>query len=317
MSIQAFILGFLLVSTRVFAQPKENACPCSLLLRETVQKVSRIYAGFDDKVTSQTKPAYNQLVDQLQKQAVNATSERNCYEIIQQYTDWFKDGHVGVWYGLPASPYTLRKVSLSQVHERLKVKKDQLEGIWSTADQTQQYAIIKDPHQINQYLAVTLKSTDANWQPGMVKMEFYDYDRRTKLYRGMYYQTDFRGVLNGFTLNHDRLDHWFGPSWYQTRAGAQPKRAVQNLATVQFKALNKDFVYLKLGKFNQEDVTKLDGLIRTHKALIYRTPNLIVDLRGNPGGDAGSSQEMIQLIYTNALVYPAWQYRSSPELISC
>lgn len=315
MSILRIVFALILLGTQTFAQPKQNDCRCSLLFDESVRKVSTIYAGFDDKVTVQTRPHYTQLVNRLKKKAATAISERGCYEIIKQYTDWFKDGHVGIWYSKQSSASELRKVNLSIVPKNIKATQQGLEGIWTTADQ-QQYAVIKDPLRLNEFIAITIASSDTAWKPGMVKAEFYGYDLRNKFYRGMFYQANFSGMLSGFTLHQNRLDHWFGPSWYRNNStGVHGKVANGNVETVQFKMLNKDFAYLKLGRFNQQDVNKFDSLVNANRSMIYQSRNLIIDLRGNPGGNASSSEEMIQLIYTNPIIYPAWKYRSSPELI--
>jgi len=310
------IFGLILSGIQAFAQSKERACPCNTLFQESVKKVSTIYAGFDDKVTAQIRPQYNELVKQLKKQAANTTGDRRCYEIIKRYTDWFKDSHVGVWFGVQSSASASRRVNLNIVSANLRFTQDSLEGMWSTADQKQQYAIIKDPSGINKFIAVIIASADSAWKPGMVKVEFYGYDQKKKFYWGMYYQKNFSGVLNGFTLERDRLDYWFGPSWYRNNPRHDRRDvSIENLEPVQFKVLNKDFIYLKLGRFNQENVNKLDSLIKVNRSIIYQSRNLIIDLRGNPGGNAGSSEEMINLIYTNPIIYPPWQYRSSPELI--
>lgn len=135
-------------------------------------------------------------------------------------------------------------------------------------------------------------------------------------FTGMYCQRNFNGVLNGFTLHDNRLDHLFGPSWYSENATNRPTKVdAEGMKNVQFKVLNKDFIYLKLGMFNRGDVNDLDSLIRANRLLIQSSKNLIIDLRGNPGGNAGSSQETIRLIYTNPIIYPTWKYRSSKELI--
>ncbi|HEY4335445.1 MAG TPA: S41 family peptidase, partial [Puia sp.] len=91
--------------------------------------------------------------------------------------------------------------------------------------------------------------------------------------------------------------------------------AAGDLRSEQYRQIDSEFVYLKLPRFNQGDVDRLDSLIRVNHSVIYHTRNLIIDLRGNPGGNAASSPKMIQLIYTNPIVYPPWQYRSSPEYI--
>ncbi|MBD2754934.1 S41 family peptidase [Spirosoma validum] len=84
---------------------------------------------------------------------------------------------------------------------------------------------------------------------------------------------------------------------------------------VEVKPLNADYVYVKLAVFNQREVDKLDSLLRANASLIAKTPNLIFDVRGNGGGNASTSEEMVKLIYTNPIIYPAWDYRSSPERI--
>lgn len=316
MSISPLIFVLILLPAHTFAQTNQQRCDCALLLQESVQKVSAVYAGFDDKVMVKKRPEYNQLVKQLKSRAANTTGKRGCYEIIKKYTDWFKDGHVGIWFGIQSSASEIRRVNLNEVSKSLQGKQDGIAGLWSAADRKQQYAIIKDPTGINKFIAVTISSSDSAWKPGMVKAEFYGYDPKDHYYKGMYYQTNFSGVLNGFTLQHNRLDHWFGASWFRNNSINTAKKAVsENLEQVQFKVLNKEFIYLKLGRFNQEDVNKLDSLINANRKLIYQSRNLIIDLRGNPGGNASSSQEMIQLIYTNPVIYPAWQYRSSSELI--
>lgn len=166
-----------------YAQTKPQTCYCSTLFKEAVQKVSTIYAGFQDKVTHQTRGEYNRLVSRLQTKAANITGERACYEVIKLYTDWLNDGHVGVWFGLQSSPARLRKVQVKDLSGILKASNDNFEGMWSKTDQRQRYAVIKDPSQLNKFIAVTMKSSDSAWKPGMVKVEFYGYDNRDKLYR--------------------------------------------------------------------------------------------------------------------------------------
>jgi hypothetical protein len=317
MVIFRFLLLLLLVSGSVLGQSTKETCNCSSLLKEAIQKVSTIYAGFDDKVTPATRQEYNRLVKSVGIEASSIADERKCFETIEKYTNWFKDHHLGAWFGIQSSAANIPKVSLSEVTNANSLRStDGLEGIWSTQDKSEQYAIIKDKSLANKYVAITINSSDSAWVPGMVKVEFYNYDSEQKLYRGMYYQKNFSGVLNGFTVTHDKIEHWFGQPWYRNdKDGNLQDAKAESEHIVLFKALNKDFVYLKLGKFNQTQVDKLDSLLRTHKSLIQNTKNLIIDLRGNGGGNSGSSEEMIKLIYTNPIIYPAWKYRSSPELI--
>jgi hypothetical protein len=312
MKILGILFGIIIINLPVSASSQTDTCNCAQLLKETVQNVSTIYAGFDDKVTKATSAKYNGLVKSLLAKAVGVKGERQCYEIIKRYTDWFKDGHVGMWYGVKSSAKDIPRFPIDKVSDMLNKKTDDIEGRWATVDKSQEYAIIKDPSGLNKYIAVTLKSNDSLWKEGMVRTEFYGYNVKERLFRGMFYKNDFSGALDGFTLSDGGLDHWFGPSWYKE---GSPIRNIKSSENVSFKIINTDFIYLRLSKFNQEDVDKLDSFLLANKKIIKQTKNLILDLRGNPGGNASTSNDMIRLIYTNPVVYPAWQYRSSPQLI--
>ncbi|AUD03392.1 S41 family peptidase [Spirosoma pollinicola] len=179
-----------------------STCACSTVLEETIDKVSRIYAGFDDKVNAQTKPQYDRLLQLVRQQAKQTDAQAACLATLRTYTSFFKDSHVAI--------------------------------IWN--------------------------------------------------------KSGAKAVLYSEAVK-DRSD------------------------LVEFKQLNSDYIYLKLALFNQREVDKLDSLLRANKDLVAKTPNLIFDLRGNGGGTGSTSEEMINLIYTNPIIYPAWDYRSSPERI--
>lgn len=181
-----------------------TACECSKVLEEAIDKTTRIYAGFDDKVSDKTKPEYEALIKTLRNKALAASDESTCKVILRSYVSFFKDSHVFIWLESERQQYI-----------------DSLERIGT-------------------------KATNP----------------------------------------------------------------------VEFKQLNKDFLYAKLEVFNQTEVDKIDSLFVANRALLAKTPYLIFDLRGNGGGNASTSDEMAKLIYTNPIIYPSWDYRSSPEYIS-
>jgi hypothetical protein len=204
------MLGLLCQMNRVAAQSDPGqakllnaGCGCKGALEQAIDKVTRIYAGFEDKVTGATRPAYEKLVTELRNRAPKAQTEGECLKILQDYTGFFKDSHVFI--------------------------------IWQ------------------------------GWRPkGMTTTQ----------------------------ANASRTD------------------------LVQFKQLNDDFLYLKLAAFDQREVDKIDSILIANKSLLAKMPYLIFDLRGNGGGNAGTSDEMAKLIYTNPIVYPSWDYRSSEEYIA-
>src|SRR5215216_3397960 len=115
------IFGFIFLNLYAFDQATQKPCSCHALLKESVQKISTIYAGFDDKVTPQTRIQYDKLISRLKSQAEKANTERGCYEIIKQYTNWFRDEHVGIWFKIQSSAVTLRMVNLNAMPKKFKL----------------------------------------------------------------------------------------------------------------------------------------------------------------------------------------------------
>lgn len=184
-------------------KPLTTECGCQGAVEQAVDKVTRIYAGFDDKVTTGNRPAYDKLLKDVRTRAPRAKTEEECLKILQDYTAFFKDSHVFI--------------------------------IWQ------------------------------GWRK--------------------------KGV-SAMQANAGRTD------------------------LVEFKQLNKDFLYLKLAAFDEREVGKIDSILIANKALLAKTPHLIFDLRGNGGGNTSTSDEMAKLIYTKTFIYPSWDYRSSEEYIA-
>lgn len=185
-------------------KPLAPECECSKTLDEAIDKTTRIYAGFEDKVNDTSVAEYEKLLKMLRTKSKVARDENTCKALLRSYVAFFKDSHVFIWL-----------------------------------------------------------------------------------------ESERQGYI-------DSLE----------RVGAE----ITN--PVDFKVLNENFLYVKLEVFNQPEVEKVDSLFAANRELLAKTPYLIFDLRGNGGGNASTSDEMAKLIYTNPIIYPAWDFRSSPEYIS-
>lgn len=78
------------------ATQAQDTCNCLQNLDSVINKVTRNYAGYHDKVNTTTKEAYNKLVKSLQKEAVHNGTDSNCFRILKRYTGFFRDGHLGI-----------------------------------------------------------------------------------------------------------------------------------------------------------------------------------------------------------------------------
>lgn len=97
------------------SKPLNAECGCQTTLEQTIDKVTRIYAGFDDKVTTATRPAYDKLVKDVRHRAPKAKTEGQCLKILQDYTDFFKDSHVFIiWQGWRKKGMSAMEANASQ-----------------------------------------------------------------------------------------------------------------------------------------------------------------------------------------------------------
>ncbi len=100
-TIHLILFCLLVAHTTIPAQSPRSStrpagCGCPAALDEAIDKTTRIYAGFTDKVTQATQKSYNQLVTQLKQQARNAQTPDACHAVLKRYTSFFKDSHVFV-----------------------------------------------------------------------------------------------------------------------------------------------------------------------------------------------------------------------------
>ena len=57
------------------SKPLNVECGCPQAMEQTIDKVTRIYAGFDDKVTVSTRPAYDKVLKDVRARAPKAKTE--------------------------------------------------------------------------------------------------------------------------------------------------------------------------------------------------------------------------------------------------
>lgn len=88
----ALILIFTLLTTRLVAQD----CNCAVNFNYTVEKVSKNYAGFNDKVNSATRKEFDGFTKQLAKKAKETNNIDTCYVLLRKWTNYFKDQHLRV-----------------------------------------------------------------------------------------------------------------------------------------------------------------------------------------------------------------------------
>jgi hypothetical protein len=322
---QAFASLLLLVPSVLQAQQSAApACECERTLAFVADYVERNYAGFPDKVTPATRPAYRRLRAELSGQAREARTDAACHPVLARYVEFFRDRHLSVSFENSSSggaggaaairarfaDWPSRPLPEAEVRAYLDRHRDDLappEGIWEAVGADYRLAVLRSPEGEGRYDAVVLRADSVWWTPGQVKAKL----RRTAPgeYATEFYMRDHTPrataarARSGLLLFAD-LGPW-ARVYPGNTAGYDPERyrASRN-AEFGVRELDPQTALIQLPSFNGRHATKVDSLIRAHRELLTRTPNLIIDVRGNGGGADLTFQPLRPLLYTAPMVTP-------------
>ena len=277
--------------TTTFTQNVADICNCEANFNQTISKVVENYAGYPAKIEKEGKQKYDQLVDSLSQMADGVTDPRQCFHIISAYVTFFEDAHLGFSYQSDhAVDKNLIDISADLVKERIKdISVNFIEGIWEKADSSLAIAIVRDTSTLDNYQGIVLQSSNKDIPKGLV---YFRLTPSTFGYTVKYYNSFSSSKLTGKQrknlLQVGDSDLWLRKFPHQvTEKELQEVRDWKKYDRgLRFEQLNEDFAYLKIPTFRGTD-TQIEKLIAAHDSLIRNTPNLIIDLRGNGGGQNG------------------------------
>jgi len=301
------------LTTNVFAQSREVKKDFKYL----VNKIEKDYPGFNEKVNATTKDRYDFLVDSLK----NALNDKNSYQIYSTYANFFKDHHLRVCkirkrikreltdnssYGealtmdeKAAKEYIKNSSNLSSI-----------EGIWETF-RGEKIFIKKEK---NSFVGIKFKD-QGSWKKGEVRYEFIPKADST-------YELVYHTKVKGRTPSRDiaSLQHngkvleIHGTKFFTKPTGKDGQYSMTDKVfahTYRMKypnglnifnicrVLSDSTFYIRVGGFSRYDKKFIEESLENNKELIRHTPNMIIDIRGNGGGQDSAYQPLADLIYTD------------------
>lgn len=277
-----------------------QTCNCNLEFTYIKDKIEKNYAGFNDKVNSKTKLAYDRYTNLAFEQSKLVTKSAYCIYLISDWLKFFRDGHIqigrnriskeeeGVW--LQKRIQKIDHINLSKEHlAALKTGKG-ITGIYWDADSASTIAIIENKNIFRHYTGIVISSKQREWLPGQVVMELKSGKDTLK---GILYDRYAIPTSISLKIKRNALGSW-------TREGVkQPAKEKVTEGTVASRILSENTLYIKLSTFNQSNARNIDSLFKANKANLAKMPNLILDLRDNGGGSDFSYRSVIPYVYTN------------------
>lgn len=287
-------LAFNVLSFSLYAQ--QSGCNCKAVLEKLIKKVETEYPGF--AVKTKDGSSYGELKQKLTGEARNAVHSA-CGNVLKKYTDFFRDPHL--WVGSNGSPFASessgRAASVTfDVHDfqnRAKDTRDTLEGIWSTEG----YKIGVKKETGNEYTGFIIEAKSTLWKAGEIKFKLFSdgsfeyllLDRSKK--RG-HYKVYKEGILFLDAVGMALLRAVPLPSV----SAAQLEEKLKQLTGFYFKKLSVRTSILKLPSFEYQHMGEIEEMISQNRKHIEDSENLIIDLRGNPGGTTDAYQKLLPYI---------------------
>jgi hypothetical protein len=283
------------------AQPEK--CNCLENLNKTIQETEANYAGYPAKMNTN----YKLLVSDLQTKAATLTAPKKCYYIIREYVRFFKDKHFII-------SYTNTKDFDSVVTTYTRKPVLPIEGTWINPDSTTRITIQKSAN--GTFEAIKCESSTDSFPKGFVYFTLTPKgDQYIVKKYDSFVSTDFPAKQTG-----NLLRIWNHTVWGKVSHQQMIQAEIEELSTwrnnnngLSFKKINTEVGYLRIPSFYNND-SKIQQLIATSDSTIRNTRYLIVDLRGNGGGNTGWVY-FLPYLMTNPIVQQPALIRVTPENI--
>jgi len=233
------------------------------------------------------------------KQKVTKINSDNCTQFLHQFLRYFEDGHLFTFelpkYSESETEQIKRRIkedviSTERILTTLEYEKDMIEkngldgiiGKWS--DGKSEFAIIKDE---GYYRAYVLSSDLETVEPGELKAQFTS---TSDGFEGTYYSYNYtQRHVEGNIYKEGTLLVYTG-AHYWGKIGSNEIREIdminkENVRLPVIQKLDNNNTLFSIPSF-MADPQKFNQIIFNNLELLKNTTNLIIDIRGNVGGNA-------------------------------
>lgn len=291
MAKNKLLLCSLLTIICMVSNAQQKSCDCSEVFSQLVEKVEANYIGLKHFQAQGKGPEYEQRKSEFASKA-KAVEALNCTEFLQEFVDYFEDGHLSVLdrpqfdeeqIDSIVSKIRSEKIEVSKLDQLLQsASKDPFVGKYR--DGVSELAIIKE-NEI--YKAYVLNSKDNKTIPGELKASF---KKMPEGIRGLYYTYDHvpwfmkGGLYKEGTLLRMGSEVWIKiDSEFKRELGMVNFDGGTHWPTIQ--KIDDENVLFSIPKFSV-DIKVWNELVKKNQEILLNAKNLIFDIRGNRGGNA-------------------------------
>ncbi len=287
-----------MVFISVVAAAQTDSCNCASNFDDLVIKAESNYIAYVQKVKNNpaATKSYEQFKQTIRELAVKS-SATDCIAVLKKYTAYFKDGHLFVFetpvyseqelevFKTAVKWYPLTEQEATDYYNKNIKTLDPAEGIWYTEKNAYRLAVVRSPDDKTVFFAVVLQSSNTQWKPGMVKAIFSKAPKgySVQYVSGNFGHTEYEAAVHkDAVMNIGALIYW-GKSYPVSHDQLYTDKNNAGLPTIT--RISADNVLVSIPSF-LVDGSYMDSLIRAHYKEITAAKNLLVDIRGNGGGNA-------------------------------
>lgn len=276
----------------IFAQ--EKACNCGDILEQLGEKINKNYIGLK-LADASVQEAFKARLFEIKKQ-IKGVPEADCTPVLQDLLRFFGDGHLFVSQYPKPDQSTIeahqdriqqQKFDLQNVRQQLLttgVKGKSPVGLWT--DGQSKFGIIKNDHPDwdYDYVAVILEASKPE-KIGELKMGFNEKNGR---FEGTYFSNSYipRYTAVFPQKGGSLLGIWGGLLWGRIPIQGEVSfdQPLYDPSQPSLEQLDEQTVLLSIPSFLIEK-KELDQLLRNHHKNLATARYLIIDIRGNSGGN--------------------------------
>ncbi|GAA5037877.1 hypothetical protein GCM10011506_35840 [Marivirga lumbricoides] len=311
---KTILLSSLLFTLFIF-QTTAQDCSCSESFEATVGTYEKNYSLFIYKVTEENKELYQAHTDLMRKKASEAENLVDCKSVLEQWLDFFRDGHAYIRISAKSEP-KVEKITISEKQFKSDFKnknydKNPLLGIWQNGAYTA--ALIPNPKTNNtkrDYVGVIIETTNEKWSENEVKFELTTVFGTN--YNASFMMSDHSPKsitaqqVSAGKLSFEGLGDWI-KIWPQTKE-EEPQNIV-DLNYNKFHYAELDGIpYLRFPDFWTVTPEYVDSIMQANHEKLLAAEFIIVDVRDNGGGNDGTYYPILPYLLNGPIQIPNTGY---------
>ncbi len=262
---------------------RSEPCDCEKAFEELIVKLESNYIGLALTTDTKRLASYDSLKSNYRAKSKGISPE-SCAQFLNKFLSFFEDGH------LFASEYPQvdsliiiknrqfiqsETKELDAINELAKDTSDSIVGLWMDGESI--FRIVKNQSYFDAYI---LKSNRINATIGSLKLRL----RKTSIgYEGTYYAYNFNTrFVKGNVYKENEALRLGAVKW---KRSSSETAISENILAPIIRKIDDENTLLIIPSFsiNYKDFQKF---LKENKKLVKETSHLIIDIRGNTGGNA-------------------------------